>query len=52
MLALCGPEEKDNEKVERMLKVALWCVHNISPRFAAAAPTRAGWALGPLTELA
>lgn len=26
MLALCGTEEKDNEKAERMLKVALWCV--------------------------
>ncbi|KAL5098122.1 hypothetical protein RYX36_002449 [Vicia faba] len=26
MLALCGIEEKDNERAERMLKVALWCV--------------------------
>jgi hypothetical protein len=26
MLELCGIEEKDNEKAERMLKVAQWCV--------------------------
>ncbi|XP_027338650.1 LEAF RUST 10 DISEASE-RESISTANCE LOCUS RECEPTOR-LIKE PROTEIN KINASE-like 2.2 [Abrus precatorius] len=26
MLSLCGIEERDKEKAERMLKVALWCV--------------------------
>ncbi|RDX66239.1 LEAF RUST 10 DISEASE-RESISTANCE LOCUS RECEPTOR-LIKE PROTEIN KINASE-like 2.3, partial [Mucuna pruriens] len=26
MLSFCGIEEKDKEKAERMLKVALWCV--------------------------
>nr|KYP50885.1 putative receptor-like protein kinase At5g39020 family [Cajanus cajan] len=26
MLSLCGIEEKDKEKAERMSKVALWCV--------------------------